>query len=165
MKLAHNCKPEVAFGKRQRPAAAFTLAEVLAALLFMAIVIPVAVQALQIASLAGEVSRRKNEAVRVAERVLNESLVTTNWYQSNQRGIAYEGLREFQWTLSTEFWDQNNTNRLPSANMGQLGANRPLVDQFALSQLPMNLLTVEVSFPVRGRDYSVRLSTLVSLEQ
>ena len=40
-----------------KPRAAFTLAEVLAALMFMAIVIPVAVEALRTASLAGEVAR------------------------------------------------------------------------------------------------------------
>jgi type II secretory pathway pseudopilin PulG len=164
MKLPCNLDAKASFPRGN--ASGFTLAEVLAALLFMAIVIPVAMQALQVASLAGEVARRKSDAVRVAERVLNESLVTTNWYQTSQRGIAYEGLREYQWTLLTEFWDQNNTNRLPSAaGLGQLAVSRPMVDQFALSQLPMNLLTVEVSFPVRGRDYSVRLSTLVSLDQ
>ena len=53
---------------------AFTLAEVLAALVFMAIVIPVAMQGLHIAGRAGAVAERKREAVRVAERVLNENL-------------------------------------------------------------------------------------------
>ena len=53
--------------KRRR--AAFTLAEVLAALLFMAIVIPVALEGLRIASLAGQVGERKAAAARVAERV------------------------------------------------------------------------------------------------
>src|SRR6266567_846947 len=59
--------------------AAFTLAEVLAALLFMAIVIPVALEGMHVASRAGSVAVRKREAARVAERILNESLVTTNW--------------------------------------------------------------------------------------
>src|ERR1019366_4127245 len=52
-------------------ASAFTLAEVLAALLFLAIVIPTAVEALHIASLAGEVAARKGAAARVADRILN----------------------------------------------------------------------------------------------
>ena len=46
--------------------AAFTLTEVLAALLFLAIVIPTAVEALHVASLAGEVAARKGAATRVA---------------------------------------------------------------------------------------------------
>src|SRR6266513_339917 len=67
-----------------RHEAAFTLAEVLAALLFMAIVIPVAVQGLRIASRAGSVAERKSAAARVAEKILNENLVTTNWNRSEQ---------------------------------------------------------------------------------
>ena len=54
-----------------RGRAGFTLAEVLAALLFMAIVIPVAVQGLQIASRAGSVSERKALGARLAESKLN----------------------------------------------------------------------------------------------
>src|SRR5882762_4963509 len=54
-----------------RRCAGFTLAEVLAALLFMAIVIPVAVQGLHIASRAGSVSERKAVGARIAERKLN----------------------------------------------------------------------------------------------
>src|SRR5437660_12779604 len=49
--------------------AAFTLAEVLAALAFMAILIPVVIECLNIASRAGEVAQRKTEAARVAERL------------------------------------------------------------------------------------------------
>src|SRR2546429_9589111 len=59
--------------------AAFTLAEVLAALLFMAIVIPVALEGMHVATRAGSVAVRKREAARVAERILNESIITTNW--------------------------------------------------------------------------------------
>ena len=47
-------------GARHPCQAAFTLAEVMAALLFLAIVIPTAVEALQIASRAGEVAARMN---------------------------------------------------------------------------------------------------------
>lgn len=110
----------------------FTLAEVLAALLFMAIVIPVAVQGLRIASLAGEVAERKRAAARVAERVLNESIVTTNWNKTLQSGTVTEGVRQFRWTLRNDSWNQD----------------------------AMQLLSVEVLFAVQDRDYSVRLSTL-----
>jgi type II secretory pathway pseudopilin PulG len=115
-----------------RRSAAFTLAEVLAALVFMAIVIPVVVECLHIASQAGEVAQRKSEAARVAERVLNESIVTTNWNQSAQNGTVQDGKREFNWTLQNEPWNQD----------------------------PIRLLTVQVKYTVQGRDYSVQLSTL-----
>lgn len=152
-------------------AAAFTLAEVLAALLFMAIVIPVAVQALRIASLAGEVAQRKGEAVRVAERILNESIVTTNYFQASQRGVVTEGVREFKWSLQAEAWSQEMTNTLQGtvasgpAGSAIAGGAQPMVNQFAASQIPMTLLTVEVLYPVQNQDYSVRLSTLVNPQQ
>jgi len=115
--------------------AAFTLAEVLAALMFMAIVIPVAIEAVRIASLSGEIAERKGEAARVADRVLNESILMTNWTQGTLNGTTTEGTHDFRWTLHSELWPQD-------------------------PQGQMQLLTAEVTFSAQGRDYSVRLSTL-----
>ncbi len=120
----------------KRHQAGFTLAEVLAALLFMAIVIPVAIEGLRVASLAGTVADRKSQAVRVAQRLLDETLVTTNWNKAVQAGTVVEGDRQFRWSLRSEPWNQD----------GRLYAPR--------------LLSLEVTFAVQNRDYSVRLSTL-----
>src|ERR1043165_9812846 len=87
--------------------AAFTLAEVLAALVFMAILIPVALEGLSLASRAGEVAARKSEAAMVAERVLNENVVTTNWNTSVQNGVVRQGIRDFHWTLRNDPWDKD----------------------------------------------------------
>jgi hypothetical protein len=114
--------------------AAFTLAEVLAALLFLAIVIPTAVEALHVASLAGEVAVRKGAAARIADRILNESLVTTNWTGGNQSGTVTEGISDFNWTLTSATWPEDS----------------------------MQLLTAEVTFSAQGKDYSVKLSTLAN---
>ena len=70
-------------------------------MLFLAIVIPVAVEALHVSSLAGEVAARKGAAARIADRVLNESLVTTNWTGGVQSGTVSEGALDFKWTLTT----------------------------------------------------------------
>ncbi len=117
--------------------AGFTLAEVLAALLLMAIVIPVATEGMRIASLAGSVAARKGEAARVAQRVLNDNLVTTNWMQSFQSGSAQEGQRQFRWTLRGENWTEDP------------------------NQSAMQLLSIEVFFTAQNREFSVRMSTLV----
>jgi len=111
----------------------FTLAEVLAALVFMAIVIPVAVQGLRIASLTGEVAVRKAEARSVAERVLTENIVTTNWNKSGLSGALTEGKHQFRWLLRNDPWLQE----------------------------PIRLLSVQVMYAVQGRNYDLRLSTLV----
>jgi type II secretory pathway pseudopilin PulG len=122
-------------GARRR-CRAFTLAEVLAALLFLAIVIPTAVEALHVASLAGEVAVRKSVAARVADRILNESLVTTNWTGGNQSGTVTEGVLDFKWKLTSATWPED----------------------------PMQLLTVEVTYSAQGKDYSVSLSTLANTQ-
>jgi Tfp pilus assembly protein PilV len=113
---------------------AFTLAEVLAAMLFLAIVIPTAVEALHVSSLAGEVAARKGAAARIADRILNESLVMTNWNNGVQNGTVSEGALDFRWTLSSQAWPQD----------------------------AMQLLTAQVTFQAQGKDYSVKLSTLAS---
>jgi hypothetical protein len=117
--------------------AGFTLAEVLAALLFMAIVVPVAMQGMHVAALAGTVGERKGEAVRVAQRILDDAIVMTNWSATTQGGDLREGIRPFRWTLHNEAWS---------------------VD---LNQNVIRLLTVEVFFNAQDREYSVRLSTLI----
>ena len=121
--------------QKNRNCSAFTLAEVLAALLFLAIVVPTAVEALHIASLAGEVAARKGAATRVADRVLNESLVMTNWNQGTRNGTATENGIEYRWTLSSQNW--------------------PV-------QSALSVVTAEVKFSAQGRDYTVILNTLAS---
>ena len=123
-------------GKTNRPSA-FTLAEVLASLVFMAILIPVALEGLHIASRAGEVAARKSEAALVAERILNENIVTTNWNTTVQNGTVRQGIRDLRWTLRNDPWDKDP------------------------NQSVMRLLSAEVTYTAQGRDYSVKMSTLV----
>src|SRR6267143_700538 len=121
------------FAPRKRNKSGFTLAEVLAALVFMAILIPVALEGLSIASRAGEVATRKSIAALVAESILNETVVTTNYSRSLQNGTVRQGSQAFWWTLKNAPW-----NKDPNAIM-------------------VRLLSVEVTFVAQGRDYSVRL--------
>lgn len=116
---------------------AFTLAEVLAALVFLAILIPVAIEGLHIASRAGDVAIRKSQAALVAESILNETVATTNWNRTVQNGSVRQGVNEFRWTLRNEPWNQD-----PAATT-------------------IRQLTAEVFYTAQGAQYSVRLSTLV----
>jgi len=108
---------------------------VLAALLFLAIVIPTAIEALHVSTLSGEVAVRKGAAARVADRVLNESIVMTNWNGGTHSGTTTEGATDFRWTLTSQTWPQDS----------------------------MQLLTAEVKYQAQGKDYSVKLSTLANL--
>ena len=85
------------------------------------------------ASLAGEMALRKATAARLAERVLNELVVTRQWQNTSPSGTITDGNQEYRWQMRLETW-----------NPGTL-----------------RLLTVQVIFPVQGQDHDVQLSTLV----
>lgn len=115
-------------------AAGFTLAEVLAALLLMAIVIPAGMQAMSIASRAGQLGQRKAEAAQVAESVLAETAVTSTAATTPSSGSTVRNGRTYAWSVRTETWP---------------------VDA-------MTLVTVEVTFTVQNAPFKVSLSTLKS---
>lgn len=112
--------------------AGFTLAEVLAALTFMAIVIPVAVNGLRLASQVGALGERKTAAMRIGERMLNEIMVTGQWKDAPPSGVLTEGGVQYQWKARNDNWTED----------------------------PLRLVTVQVTFAVQGKDYDVSLSTL-----
>lgn len=131
MKLARNQVTGCVKPPRRR--AGFTLAEVLAALVFMAIVIPVAVDGISMANRAGVVAERKAIATRLGESMLNELIVTGDWETAGQGGSFADAPDGYAWTLDNQAWDQDN----------------------------MRAVTIVVTYPVRGQDYTVRLTTLV----
>lgn len=134
---------------------AFTLAETLVAMLFMAIVIPAAIQGVSIANRAGVVARHKREAAHLAERLLNETIVTnqlpnedsltfddTSWMLEEHQG-EFEEAPNYRWELWGEPWGE---------------------DYLFLSEeteITLHLITAEVFFTAQGQEYSVRLSTIV----
>jgi prepilin-type N-terminal cleavage/methylation domain-containing protein len=113
----------------------FTLAEVLAAMLFLAIVIPVAMQGLRIASLAGEVGQRKVVAARLGNKILNELKVTGQLQNAGQSGVAKQDGLPYRWSVRSQAWTEDTTS-------------------------PMTLVTLTVTYAAQGKDYDVRLSTL-----
>jgi len=125
--------PRASTLKRAR---AFTLAEVLAALMFMAIVIPVAMQGLRIASLAGEVAQRKIVAARIGNKILNEFKVTGQLQNSTQSGLVQEGGSQYKWSVRNEIWTEDVTT-------------------------PMTLVTLTVTYAAQGKNYDIHLSTLL----
>lgn len=111
----------------------FTLVEILASLLLMAIIVPVAMQGMSTASRAGMMGQRKVAALRVAERVLNDLVVTGQTSQASSSGTMVEGNASYPWTLETENWSEDS----------------------------MLQLTVRVTFTVQGNEYMVSASTLI----
>jgi type II secretory pathway pseudopilin PulG len=120
----------------KRRLSAFTLVEVLAALFFLAIVIPVALQGLHVASVAGEVGQRKMIAARIGNKVLNELKVMGQLQGTSQTGAVQERGITYRWSVRSQPWTEDT-----------------------LSQMTMATLTI--SFTVQGRNYDVHLSTLL----
>lgn len=133
MKLNPNA-PATNSRSASRARAGFTLIEVLAALTFMAIVIPVAIEGIQIANQAGVVGMRRAAAARIGDRVLNELIVTRQWQRSSQGGKVEENAVIYEWKTTQTVWSERST---------------------------LKVLTVRVLFDVQSREYEVALSTIV----
>jgi type II secretion system protein I len=134
----------------------FTLVEVLVALALMAVVVPVVLQGMHIATNAGEVAERKMLAMRIAERVMNEAIVSGQ-NQSAQNGSEKAGPYEFKWKVKDEPWKE----------LGSLTSlNQPNgVNSAGVSQNNIHQFTVSVTYTSQGQERSVDLSTLVNTAQ
>lgn len=99
----------------------------------MAIVIPVAVEGLRIANLAGQVGTRKAVAARIGDNLLNEIVVSREYNRTPLRGTVLEGAYEYAWETRLDPWPYGT----------------------------LQLLTVQVVFLAQGQEYDVRLGTLV----
>lgn len=113
---------------------AFTLVEMLAALAFLGILMPVVVSALLVASRAGTVAERAAIATQLCENRLNELMLADAWTTENARGDFGAEWPNYRWELTKTDW--------ASGAMTELG--------------------LTVFYKVQGNEHEVRLSTLVS---
>ena len=121
--------------KIKRAHAGFTLVELLAAMAFMAIVIPAAVEGLRIANRAGMVGQRKAAAARVMDSVLNEYIANGQQRSGVTSGFVQEGELHYDWRIQIQNWSEDQ----------------------------MRVVTCEVSYPVQGETFTVRGSTLIDM--
>ena len=84
---------------------AFTLVEILASLLFLAIAVPAIIGAFGIASRTSEVAERSSIAGGLAENKLNEMLVDNAWQSAAQsNGDFGADFPAYRWQMSTQTW-------------------------------------------------------------
>ena len=112
----------------------FTFIEVLAALLFLAILVPVVVAGLALSNRAGVLAERTAIAVRLAENQLSEVMLDAAWETGETRGEFGQEWPGYRWELTRRDWE---------------------VD--AMSELTMTVL-----FEVQGQERDVQLTTLAS---
>ena len=114
---------------------AFTFVEILAALLFLAILVPVITQALTMANKASVISERSTLASELAESKMNELTLNNAGASGETQGDFGKAWPGYRWQMSQAQWKAGT----------------------------MTELTMEVFFPVQGKERSIRLATLISL--
>ena len=112
---------------------AFTLVELMATLVLLAVILPVAMKGISMAIRTAGDARERTEAASLAETKLAELLTSGAWLGGNLSGDFGEDGPQYGWNAETSEWE---------------GAQ-------------LLLLTVRVEWTSRGRQRAVALSTLV----
>lgn len=112
---------------------AFTFVEILAAMLFLGILMPVVIGALQVSNRAAVLSERSAIAAQLAENELAELQLDDAWTSASSSGDFGEDYPDYRWELTKADWESGT----------------------------MTQLQLAVIFKVQGQDHDVRLSTLV----
>ena len=112
----------------------FTLIEVLAAMVFLGILMPVVISALLVSNRAAVVAERSTVAVQLGENRLNELLLGNAWSSGETRGEFGDDWPGYRWEMRKATWQTTS----------------------------MTELTLDVYFQVQGREHDVQLSTLAS---
>lgn len=116
------------------PRAGFTLIEVLATLLIIAIVLPVVMQGVALCTSAASTARRRNEAGALAESMLSELVATGDWQNGQLSGTFGDDWPDYRWSAEVGPWGQ-------AAEVQQLD--------------------LQVTWTSRNEEQSLTLSTLV----
>ena len=118
---------------KKRRENAFTLVEALATLVLLAIVLPVAMQGISLATQVSGVARERTESTSLAEAKMVELTATGDWQGSDLSGDFGEDWPQYKWEAEVTDWEE------PS----------------------LRLLTVKVDWVRRGRQRSTELSTVL----
>jgi prepilin-type N-terminal cleavage/methylation domain-containing protein len=112
-----------AYGRRTCRTGGFTLIEVLAALMLVAIVLPVAMRGVTVATAAASAARHRNEAAALAQSKMDELLATMQALQqqsnSSMSGDFGEDWPDYQWSAELVTWAPNGMN-MSTGMAGQL---------------------------------------------
>ena len=103
--------PETGCATR-RPSHGFTLIEVLATVVLIGIIMPVAMRSIGLCTrLAGQ-SRCQMEAASLAKLKLTELTVSGDWQNGNQRGDFGEDWPQYEWAAKLTNWTDASVRQL-----------------------------------------------------
>jgi prepilin-type N-terminal cleavage/methylation domain-containing protein len=111
----------------------FTLMEILATIALIALILPVAMKGIALATSVASDSKMKQQAIHLAQNQLAEILIEEEWQDSSQSGEFSDDDSAYRWEMNTSEWSESG-----------------------LKQIDLT-----VSWDHRGRENNVTLSTLV----
>jgi general secretion pathway protein I len=109
-KKSFSLSPRIDYARRrQSPVLAsssggFTLIEVLATLLLMAIVLPIVMRGITMATQAADASRHRTEAAGLAQSEMAQILASQSWQNGNQSGDFGTDWPQYTWDSSVTPW-------------------------------------------------------------
>ena len=95
---------------RERHRGGFTLIEVLATMLLLAIVLPAVMQGVSIALGAASDARQRTEAAQVAQMQLASLLATGQWNGGVMTGDIDSNSATYHWQATVEAWPDDTTS-------------------------------------------------------
>jgi type II secretory pathway pseudopilin PulG len=119
-----------------RRLAAFTFVEILAAMVFLGITMPIIVSALTVSNRAAISAERGSIAAQLAENKLGDLMLQNEWNNAGGSGDFGTDYPGYRYTLTKRKWESGE----------------------------MTELVLEVFYKVQGTEHSARLSTLVNEE-
>jgi prepilin-type N-terminal cleavage/methylation domain-containing protein len=111
----------------------FTLMEILVTIVMIALILPIAMKGISIATSVSSDSTRKLQAINLAENRLAEILIGKEWQNSSESGTFSGEYFQYKWQMNTSDWGEDN-----------------------LKQIALKVL-----WDMRGRERSVILYTLI----
>ena len=116
----------------------FTLVEILATFVLIAIILPVAMEGISLSTKMASNSKRKIEAGTLAEIKMTDLLVNEDWIDGDDNGNFGTDYPEYTWRYEVKDWD---------------------------SEELMRQIDLYVEWAAMGKTHSVVISTLVCLDE
>ena len=90
----------------------FTFIELLATMVLIAVIMPVAMKSIGLCTRLGGLSRRQIEAASLAKTKMTELIVTGEWENGNQRGNFGDDWPGYEWKASVTNWTDTSVRQL-----------------------------------------------------
>jgi prepilin-type N-terminal cleavage/methylation domain-containing protein len=90
----------------------FTFIELLATVVLIAIIMPVAMKSIGLCTRLGGLSRRQIEAASLAKTKMTDLIVTGDWQNGNQHGSFGDDWPGYEWKATLTNWTDSTVRQL-----------------------------------------------------